>query len=76
MKLSKNANVDFPDGPVAKTVFSKQGIQVWSLVRELDPSCCDWHSPPYPYKKKKNLNKIILKENLKICKKKKKTHNF
>ena len=30
---------DFPGGPVAKTVLPKQGTRVWSLVRELDPTC-------------------------------------
>ena len=28
---------DFPAGPVAKTALPVQGVQVWSLVRELDP---------------------------------------
>ena len=28
---------DFPDGPVAKTVLPRQGAQVPTLVRELDP---------------------------------------
>ena len=30
-------NGDFPGGPVAKT--PRQGAQVQSLVRELDPTC-------------------------------------
>ena len=29
----------FPGGPVAKTEQPMQGPQVWSLVRELDPTC-------------------------------------
>ena len=34
----KNFWWDFPGGPVAKTVFPKQGTRVWFLVRELDPT--------------------------------------
>ena len=30
---------DFSYGPVAKTLM--QGARVWSLVRELDPTCCN-----------------------------------
>ena len=30
---------DFPGGPVAKTPHSMQGAQVYSLVRDLDPTC-------------------------------------
>ena len=34
---------DFPGGPVAKTSFklTMQGIRVQSLVRELNPTCCN-----------------------------------
>ena len=33
---------DFPGGPVAKTLCSQsRGPQVQSLVRELDPTCCN-----------------------------------
>ena len=31
---------DFPGGPVAMTVPPVQGVQIQSLVRELDPTCC------------------------------------
>ena len=30
---------DFPGGPVVKTALPMQGVQVWSLARELDPTC-------------------------------------
>ena len=33
---------DFPGGPVANFGFPLQGAQVWSLVGELDPTCCNW----------------------------------
>ena len=33
---------DFPGDPVAKTALLLQGAQVWSLVRELDPTCHNW----------------------------------
>ena len=29
---------DFPGGPEADSVLPKQGVWVWSLVRELDPT--------------------------------------
>ena len=33
---------DLPGGPVAKTSNSQiQGVQVPSLVRDLDPTCCN-----------------------------------
>ena len=33
---------DFPGGPVAKTLCSQwRGPWVWSLVREIDPTCCN-----------------------------------
>ena len=32
---------DFPGGPVAKTALPMQAVQVPSLVRELDPTCCN-----------------------------------
>ena len=32
---------DIPGGPVAKTVLPIEGAQVQSLVRELDPTCCN-----------------------------------
>lgn len=31
----------FPDGPAAKTALPIHGVQVLSLVRELDPTCCN-----------------------------------
>ena len=31
---------DFSGGPVAETVLPKQGAQVQSVVRELDPTFC------------------------------------
>ena len=30
---------NFPGGPVAKTALPMQGARVWSMVRELDPTC-------------------------------------
>ena len=33
--------VVFPDGRGAKTVLPRQGTQVRSLVRELNPTCCN-----------------------------------
>ena len=33
---------DFLGGPVVKTVLPVQGAQVRSLVRELDPACCNY----------------------------------
>ena len=33
---------DFLGGPVAKIALPMQGAQVWSLVRELDPICCNY----------------------------------
>jgi len=38
-QADKNVLGDFPDGPVVKTVLLRQRPQVWSLVRELDPTC-------------------------------------
>ena len=36
----KRQNRDFPGGPVAKTLCSQStGTWVWSLVRELEPTC-------------------------------------
>ena len=35
----KSAPRDFPGGPVVKTLLPMQGVQVSSLVRELDPAC-------------------------------------
>ena len=32
---------DFPDGPVADSVLPMLGASVRSLVRELDPTCCN-----------------------------------
>ena len=34
-------NIRKMGGPVAKTLFLMQGAQVRSLVRELDPTCCN-----------------------------------
>ena len=38
-QADKNVLGNFPDGPVVKTALLRQGAQVWSLVRELDPTC-------------------------------------
>ena len=40
-RVRKNKNGDFHSGPGAKTVFSVQGSQVQSSVREPDPTCCN-----------------------------------
>ena len=37
---------DFPGGPGAKTALSVQGARVQSLIRELDPTCCNYDSVP------------------------------
>ena len=37
----RRENRDFPGSPVAKTAPAMQGVQIQSLVRELDPS---WHN--------------------------------
>ena len=37
-----NKAADFLGGPVVKTVLPVQGAQVRSLVRELDPACCNY----------------------------------
>ena len=37
--LKSNKLKNFSGGPVAKTLFPMQGAWVWSLVRELDPTC-------------------------------------
>ena len=44
--IKKNTHGDFPDGPVTKTPHSQCwgpgfGAWVWSLVRELEPTCCN-----------------------------------
>ena len=39
--LNRNTQWDFSGGPVAKTLLSVQGVQVQSLVRELDNTCCN-----------------------------------
>ena len=50
IRLEKINSRDFPGGPVAKTPRSQmQGAQVQSLVRELDPSCCN-EDPEQPNK--------------------------
>ena len=41
----KHRTRNFPDGSVTKTALPKQGAQVWSLVGELDPSCCNHDFP-------------------------------
>ena len=39
--LKNHLTRDFHSGPVAKTLHSQcRGPRVWSLVRELDPTCC------------------------------------
>ena len=38
-KKKKGKLADFHFGPLIKTVLPMQGTWVWSLVRELDPSC-------------------------------------
>ena len=40
---------DFCGGPVADSVLPMQEAQVWSLVRKLDPACCNWE-PVQPNK--------------------------
>ena len=64
---------DFPGGPVAKnSTLPKQGAQVRSLVRELDPTCIQqvgsphtvaktWHSQINTYLKKKKEKKLHSK---------------
>ena len=37
---------DFPGGPGAKTALSMQGARVQSLIRKLDPTCCNYDSVP------------------------------
>ena len=32
--------IDFPGGPVAKSLHSQRRGPGWILVRELDPTCC------------------------------------
>ena len=55
---------DFPGGPVAKTPSSQhRGAQVWSLVGELDPTCCneDKRSCAATNTQCNQINKIKLK---------------
>ena len=38
---NSSPSADFPGGPVAKTMLPMQGAWVRSLVRGLDPTCCN-----------------------------------
>ena len=51
----------FPGGPVVKTAFPMQGVQVWSLVRKLRS-----HMPHSMAKKKKNKSCYAQKKKKKI----------
>ena len=39
MSSLKERKEDFPSGPEADSALPKQGAQVWSLARELVPTC-------------------------------------
>lgn len=39
--IRTKAERGFPGSPVTGTLCSNAGAQVWSLIRELDPTCCN-----------------------------------
>ena len=52
----KLSHGDFSGGPVAKIMHSQhRELKVWSLVRELDPTCCNLDPD--------QLNKHLKKKN-------------